>query len=183
MLRDRLVVGIKDVALSQKLKMDAHLTLEKAKTAIRQKEAVYEQQRELQGGGRAKAPIVVEEVRHDKKHYQKMRGGSNYKPQQPRGGTTILKGGPCMRCGKPRHATPDKCPARSAICHKCNRKGHYGSQCLSKTRAAATQEVEADPEEAFLGTVTSNRGTTWTVKILLQGKESHSRWILGPRSQ
>ena len=59
MLRDRLVVGIKDVALSQKLQMDAHLTLEKAKTAIRQKEAVYEQQRELQGGGSAKAPIVV----------------------------------------------------------------------------------------------------------------------------
>ena len=119
--------------------MDAHLTLEKAKTAIRQKEAVFEQQRELQGGGSAKAPMVVEEVRHDKKRYQKMRGSSNYKPQQPRGVTTILKGGPWMRCGKPRHATPDKCPARSAICHKCNRKG---SQCLSKTRAAATQEVD-----------------------------------------
>ena len=46
-------------------------------------------------------------------------------------------------------------PALSATCHKCNRKGHYGSQCLSKTVAAITQEVEAGPvEEAFLGTVT-----------------------------
>ena len=51
MLRDRLVVGIRDVAMSQKLQMDAELTLEKAKKAIRQKEAVYEQQRELQGEG------------------------------------------------------------------------------------------------------------------------------------
>ena len=34
MLRDRLVVGIKDTALSERLQLDAHLTLEKAKTAI-----------------------------------------------------------------------------------------------------------------------------------------------------
>ena len=64
MLRDRLVVGIRDAAMSQKLQMDVELTLEKAKKAIRQKEAVYEQQRELQGDGSAKGPIVVEEVRH-----------------------------------------------------------------------------------------------------------------------
>ena len=42
MLRDRLVVGIRDAAMSQKLQMDAELTLGKAKKAIHQKEAVYE---------------------------------------------------------------------------------------------------------------------------------------------
>ena len=46
--------------------------------------------------------------------------------------------------------TPDKCAALSVICH--NRKGHNGSQCLFKTVATLTQEVEAGPvEEAFLG--------------------------------
>ena len=47
MLRDRLVVGIRDLAMSQKLQMDAELTLEKAKKVIRQKEAVHEQQQQL----------------------------------------------------------------------------------------------------------------------------------------
>ena len=170
LLRDRLIVGIRDVTLSGKLQIDADLTLEKAKKAIRQKEAVHEQQRQLQGDGSAKDPAVVEEVRRDKWCGQKAMGG-RYNPQHQVGGTNIRKGGPCMRCGKPRHATPEQCPARNATCFKCNRKGHYRSQCLSRTVAAATQEVEADPEDAFLGMVTSDRDTTWTVKVQLQGQE------------
>ena len=189
MLRDRLVVGIRDAAMSQKLQMDAELTLEKTKKAIRQKEAVHEQQRELQGDGSAKDPIVVDEVKHTRWRGQKTKGGSSYKPQPKRGGTRSSQ--PCMRCGKARHPTPDKCPALSATCRKCNRKGHYGSQCLSKTVAATTQEVEAGPveeaflgtvtptqkleadsvEEAFLGTVTSSKDKAWLVNIRLQGKE------------
>ena len=43
LLRDRIVVGIKDKTLSENLQMDATLTLEKAKTQVRQKEAVQEQ--------------------------------------------------------------------------------------------------------------------------------------------
>ena len=44
MIRDWLVVGIRDLALSEKLKMDAKLTLETAKKTIHQREAVHEQQ-------------------------------------------------------------------------------------------------------------------------------------------
>ena len=47
MLRDRLVVGIRDSALSDKLQLDATLTLESAKKQIRQKEAVREHRAEL----------------------------------------------------------------------------------------------------------------------------------------
>ena len=37
MIRDRLVVGIRDAALSQQLQMDSGLTLEKAKKTVHQK--------------------------------------------------------------------------------------------------------------------------------------------------
>jgi len=40
MIRDRLVVGIRDNSVSERLQMDPELTLEKAKKAIQQKEAV-----------------------------------------------------------------------------------------------------------------------------------------------
>lgn len=34
------------------------------------------------------------------------------------------------RCGKEGHNQWDKdCPARNQICHKCNNKGHFRSQC------------------------------------------------------
>ena len=49
MLRDRLVVGIQDVALSERLQMESELTLEKAMKMVRQKEAVHEHNSQLQG--------------------------------------------------------------------------------------------------------------------------------------
>ncbi len=44
MIRDRLVVGIRDNALSKRLQLDAALTLDKAKKTVRQQEAVGKQQ-------------------------------------------------------------------------------------------------------------------------------------------
>jgi hypothetical protein len=44
MIRDRIVVGICYRVLSESLQLDAEITLEKAKTMVRQQEAVHEQQ-------------------------------------------------------------------------------------------------------------------------------------------
>lgn len=128
MLRDRLVVGIRDMALSEKLQTIHDLTLEKAKQAIRQKEAVHEQQQDLQAAGDRK-PAAVDRVQHQKK---KPKGKGQ--PPTHRGGAGSHKiSRPCMRCGKARHPTLDDCPALQATCYKCKRKGHCGSVCLSKT--------------------------------------------------
>ena len=58
MLRDRIVVGIRDQTLSQRLQTDPSLTFEKAKRAVRQKEAVHEQSNILQGDGTANASLL-----------------------------------------------------------------------------------------------------------------------------
>ena len=86
LLRDRLVVGIRDAGLSEKRQMDAGLTLEKA---IRQKEAVKEQQQTLQEGTKSN-PIFVEEIKYPQRGqgHGKFRGG-RYKPQNQQ----------CIRCG------------------------------------------------------------------------------------
>ena len=47
MFRDRLVVGIRDTALSRSLQLQAELTLEKAKKKIWQQEVIGEQQKQL----------------------------------------------------------------------------------------------------------------------------------------
>ena len=49
MLRDRLVVGIRDMALSERLQMDSKLTLGKAMKLVRQQEAVHQHNSQLQG--------------------------------------------------------------------------------------------------------------------------------------
>lgn len=57
LVRDCLVVGIRDSALSEMLQMDATLTLDAAKKAVRQKEAVHEQQQTLNAGGRTNTEV------------------------------------------------------------------------------------------------------------------------------
>ena len=49
LIRDKIVVGLKDKKLSEKLQLDSKLTLEKAVTQARQSEAVKKQQGILQG--------------------------------------------------------------------------------------------------------------------------------------
>jgi len=59
MIRDRIVVGIRDVALSEKLQLKADLTLEEAVTQVRQSEAVKLQQPLLRNRSEGKADTPV----------------------------------------------------------------------------------------------------------------------------
>ena len=61
LIRDRIVVGIRDASLSERLQMDLELVLEKAKTVIQQREAVRKQQVTIKGD-RLEAPQLLEAV-------------------------------------------------------------------------------------------------------------------------
>ena len=63
MLRDRIVMGIRDTRMSERLQLTADLTLESAKKQVRQKEAVSEQGQLLRGDGSKNSPIVIEQVK------------------------------------------------------------------------------------------------------------------------
>jgi hypothetical protein len=103
--------------------MDSKLTLEQAKKSARQKEAVKDQQKQLQGGQEASLAGITKRgggarrVNHkDKKVSPQVKGKG--KPQ-------------CRRCGKDPHPV-DSCPAKDAACRKCGKKGHFASQCFSQ---------------------------------------------------
>ena len=163
MLRDRLVVGMRDVALSERLQLDSELTLEKAKRVLRQKEAVKEQNLQLQSGIGSQVsplnaiksafPATEKGLRPDRGHDN---SGRSRRPQtytHDRATLGKTEEPKCTCCGKGKHPTVATCPAASAICHRCNRKGHYESQCYSKTKVS-TDELTVDI--AFLGAVSGN---------------------------
>ena len=79
MLRDRIVVGIRDRALSEKLQMDSELTLEKAKKAARQKEAVNDQHKQMQGGQETTLAAIKRRPSHPR------RGPHQHKQATPSG--------------------------------------------------------------------------------------------------
>lgn len=164
MIRDRLVVGIRDSSLSERLQLDPDLTLEKAKKCIRQREAVQEQQNILSGSDASTLEAVNsssnrrkyqssnrEQHRSSRAHYTVAR--NNKQKQTPK---------QCTRCGKEQH-TSSMCPARDAICHKCHKKGHYGAQCHTK-KASLNDTTALDT--AFLdATSASSSETAWYADI------------------
>ena len=119
MLRDRLVVGIRDAKVSETLQMYADLTLEKAKKVIRQKEAVKEQTQQLHPTDHKS----MDEVRNPRprwsknainRHTRRMHRDARDKRGSPRGQTSHN----CTRCGQTKHKSGDKCPAKEAFCRK-----------------------------------------------------------------
>ena len=157
MICDRLVVGIRDRTLSEKLQLDAGLTLESAKKKIRQQEAVRDQRRDLQPKVNLQALGGRKPPRWGGAHGQQPQSGKG-KPQ-------------CTRCGKGPHSAGDLCPAKSAVCHKCNKKGHYSRFCFTKTtRNPPRTAGELSLDAAFLGTLGTGKQAVWTVDVTVKDK-------------
>ena len=153
-----------------KLQMDAELMLETAKKAIQQQEAVYKQQQVLKGVGE---PSSLEAV-HPQVGHKKQRG-TQHQRSSHNGRSRAkqkLNCNPrrCTRCGKGQHAR-DKCPAKDAICHCCQRKGHYSALCYLKS-VSTLQSEESSLETAFLDTMSSSQGKAWLSSICIGDQET-----------
>ena len=172
MIRDRIVVGIRDEAMSQKLQLDADLTLESAKKMVRQREAVKEQQVQLKSGFQ-KERLPVEDVgagaqfqKFNKRRKPINKLTESARPRQP---TTRNR---CTRCGHGQHSRL-KCPAKEATCHSCKKKGHSKSQCRSNV-SEVTEDCSADLDDtSFLDAVSDERGSIYLMKRVPVGEWTH----------
>lgn len=164
LLRDRIVVGIKDSALSQKMQMESRLDLAKAINMVRQAEDIKRQQTDLRADTTAahthKAAVdAVRAIKGEKPAWKNK--GQTVKQTKDRHSTHGSEQS-CRRCGKtPSHAK-FSCPAKNADCHNCGKRGHYGKMCRSTKRVSAVSEDTDD--DIFLGTVDAGR-QAWTVDI------------------
>ena len=96
MICNMIVAGIQDQALSKRLQTVADLTLEKAKTLVRQREAAHEHQLAL--NGLSKEDKSLDSVQ---KQAFNFRGKSHF----PKKGQSASKGATakCTRCGRGLH--------------------------------------------------------------------------------
>ena len=165
LIRDRLVVGIRDSELSERLQLESDsLTLDKATKLIRQREVVRVQQ-EIMHKSQTKDSTSLDAVRQSTTVRRKL-PATPQAPPKPRPPLGI-----CRRCGSgthPRHL----CPAMEATCFKCNRRGHYSSQCLSTTVATISVAPPQPQEEdiKFLDTIEGAQENIWEIKVLVEDK-------------
>ena len=99
MIRDRLVIGIRDTALSEKLQMDPGLTLEKAHRLIRLREAVHEQQDTLKDP-KKDSSLTSEHSLDYVKNSVKARGPHKEKGLRTQASRNTTNQGKCTRCGR-----------------------------------------------------------------------------------
>ncbi|KAI5621586.1 hypothetical protein C0J50_18855 [Silurus asotus] len=175
MVRDRLVVGLTDKRLSEQLQLDPELTLEKAVVRVRQSELVKKQQEQLKSN--FKWDMANEQLDSVQ---TKQYGNVKTKPVKPFFGQLSVKAPQikprkqmlCMRCGDTRGHDLQQCPAREAICHLCQKKGHYARACKSKKVHEvniATLTSDTMEDIAFLGSLTSDvPGSPWMTEIKIE---------------
>lgn len=168
LIRDRIVVGLRDRKLSERLQLDPNLTLEKATTQARQSETVRKQQRIMNAFDKMDIGLAgnVDAV-HNKSYFKK--SFNKYKNK----GFKKQLDKKCTRCGaKPFHKFDD-CPAKGNICQKCKIKGHMPEFCLTRKPKGKTRvrQIECDSEDSeddsFLGTVDTEvtKDDEWNVKL------------------
>ena len=153
MIRDRIVVGISNATLSEKLQLDPDLTLDKAITQVHQSESVKQQQPLLRGEA-GNTPIgAQQQLSQQGKTWQR-----KLNPQLQLGNKS------CFRCGRTPSHDREHCPAKDAICRKCSKRGHYQAMCRTAVRVGGIQTQEDD---IFLGAVETQDGKPWSVSLLL----------------
>lgn len=157
LLRDRIVVGIRDTGLSQKMQMESRLDLAKAINMVRQAEDVKRQQMDLRGDTTNAMKMTVDTV-HTKKVKQPAWHTRKLPVKQHKDKQSGAEHKSCFKCGKS-HAK-FQCPAKNADCHNCGKRGHYSNVCRSTKSVSAVTE----DDDVFLGTVDTGE-QAWTVDL------------------
>jgi len=140
-IRDRLVIGVKDRELSERLEMDPELTLEKAAQQARQAEEVQ-----------ARRDLILRSTRDTE--CLKI---SKYPVQ--------TSGRSCFWCGKQDIHGKNKCPATSQQCNVCHRMGHFGAVCRQRGRPAVGAVQQSDDDPNFLGGIFTETPKGWSADI------------------
>ena len=191
LIRDRIIVGIKDDNLRRKLLSIKELTLENAVDVLLASIAAKEGNKTV----KPENSHVKEEVDIDWVANSKGRGGYNkngnqyqntqqtsqrdvfYRPgnrgrgnfrrfqqQTDRVNYRQQTDARCTKCGLT-HGN-DSCPAREQLCYHCNRVGHYSRRCFFKSQQVASLELDEEkPDTHDDSDLVLDGLDLWTVQI------------------
>lgn len=165
MIRDRLVVGVRDVRIQRRLLAESEMTLETAFNIASgmeaaDKNATLLQQAQIHEGRVSPSMNTPEDTETNKLTLSGRKTEANL-------------GAKCYRCGGFHRKLAD-CPFRNAICHKCQKKGHIARVCRSKidqmTAHAATRFVATEPEALVLYTRSPDPVPPIQLNLQINGK-------------
>ncbi|UYV85035.1 K02A2.6-like [Cordylochernes scorpioides] len=180
LIRDRLVLGVKDRKLSGKLMLNENLTLAKAVEIARQWEAVMREQQDLNPStSQVDTTRKVVKQKPKASGHGKDNGRSTSRQTDSAKETDKGKKFPtCFNCGTTMHhyRYRDKCPAKDKVCGKCGKKGHYTNLCRRKNNevnAISSEETPAREKVSYVYAVREptlgSRKSRWKSTVRVNG--------------
>jgi len=146
-IRDRIVIGIRDDATRRKLLQVRKLTLSSATDICRATEVATKQLRDMTTPDEVNA---LQHASHRSPTRSKQRTRYMAEPER----TMQHRSHPrCDYCGRAHEPSKEACPAYGQTCGKCSRRHHFESVCKAKS-ARTTGRVQQLQDEALL-TLTS----------------------------
>ncbi len=163
MIRDRVVIGVKDSGLRARLLREKNLTLEKCLDTCRAAEMTSQQLKAIDGNGEVEAVHAVGQKTKKKKSSKQAREDRLSESRRN-----------CTYCGT-QHAKKH-CPAWGHQCKKCKRNNHFASVCKSrgtKVHQLDTESDDTDSDTSIFAVLTGR--TKYLVEPLMRGRKK-DKW-------
>lgn len=145
MIRDRIVIGVRDTGLKGRLLREHSLSLTKTIELSKASEIAKQQLHRLEQGERK----INEEVNFVKRT-QRPKAKDKHKPKPP--------SQRCKFCGNNKtHKKKEDCPAYGQECRSCHKKNHFATVCNSKKQNRVNfveEEEEYDSHDSDLSLLT-----------------------------
>ena len=172
LIRDKLVSGIQDDKVREKLLGIKNLTLEAAIEMLRTTQAIKCRLKDM-GGLTTQETLErnssVNVVKHKKKVEREGRDQhkiSKGMRNQARTNTPAVRK-VCKFCGKQHEFKRELCPASGKKCKKCGKQGHFQKVCQSANAVHAVEDSQSEEETFAISTVkrSSSTPTLITFKV------------------
>ena len=145
LIRDKIVIGIRDKKTQERLLRESELSLGKALQICGAAEEIKIQTDEMAGSSESTKKI---DHIHSKSH-RPCKGSNKHRPNSKQversNRSPPDRKRQCLKCLK--YHDPAKCPAYSQKCHKCGHLGHYAVACRLKS-GKKVRQVDADKEQS-----------------------------------
>lgn len=153
-LRDRLLFGITDNKVRERLLRETNLTLEKTDEICRAAESMATQMKIMADGDQAVHAVKSESKRQQRGPAVRGRNGAS--------------AGYCGKCGRRHDLTEEtNCPAFDKKCFKCQQIGHFSNRCRHTTKTRSVRAVD-DEEEVFMLSEVSTVDAAQVVTVKLE---------------
>lgn len=162
LIRDRIVLGIRDRRIQEKLLETPNLSLADAIQIGRAMECSVSTQKIIQGEEATTSVDVVRKQRYNNTINKKSYNNQSHNQE-------IIK---CSRCGKDHPKF--RCPAFNRVCAKCKKRGHYREYCTTTQVHQISQGADTDSdnldEDAVVWTIKGDiNSIEWVETITING--------------